>query len=341
MKIKMTIFRFKKIWRFILMVQIFCISCQPVYSQKVTLYGNYVYFMESQEGNVGYIFGSMHRPMDNLNISFKLGSCVEKILEGASTVVLEAEPQKLKESYGKLFQSKVTMSEISPYLTSSEIWKLNKYLFGLESGTLDPWAISLDGAGVVRGLGLQFKRRFDSYFGKTIPGWDDEIIRIGILGKKQFDGLETPEEILSPMLNSSAESFAKKIAGLIADLDVDEKEAVSRSREALKLVHEMIQAAATGDEEIIKKIKFFEKIPLENPFLPSGVSPRNTIQAERIDVLLRKPETKKPVFIAVGAGHVYGPQGVPALLAAKGYKVQRLCANEASVSPENTASSPH
>lgn len=337
----MKIFRLKIIWRLALMIKIFFISCQSVYGQKVIVYGNYIYHIESQEGYVGYIFGSIHRTTDNLKISLRIGSCVKKILESTSTVVLEAEPNKTQESYGQHLRSKVTMSEISPHLTSSEIWKLNKYLFGLESGTLDSWATSLDGAGVVRGLGLQFKRRMDSYVGKTIPGWDDEIIRIGTLGKKQFDGLETPEEILSPMLNSSAEAFAKKISSFIAELDLDEKESANRAREAMEFARELEQAAATGDEEIIKKIKFFEKIPLGNPFLPEGVSPRNKIQAERIDAMLRKPETKKPVFIAIGAGHVFGSQGVPALLAAKGYKVQRLCAEEASISPATTGSSPH
>jgi uncharacterized protein YbaP (TraB family) len=48
---------------------------------------------------------------------------------------------------------------------------------------------------------------------------------------------------------------------------------------------------------------------------------RNGTMAERIDALHREGA---PVLAAVGALHMVGPQGLPALLAARGYRVERV-----------------
>ena len=48
---------------------------------------------------------------------------------------------------------------------------------------------------------------------------------------------------------------------------------------------------------------------------------RNAAMADRIDALHRE---EAPVLAAVGALHMVGPQGLPARLAARGYKVERV-----------------
>lgn len=48
---------------------------------------------------------------------------------------------------------------------------------------------------------------------------------------------------------------------------------------------------------------------------------RNKAWAQKIDAMARKDQS---VFVAVGAGHMAGPAGVPALLKAMGHNVQRI-----------------
>jgi uncharacterized protein YbaP (TraB family) len=48
---------------------------------------------------------------------------------------------------------------------------------------------------------------------------------------------------------------------------------------------------------------------------------RNRSMAQRIDELLREPRVW---FVVVGAGHMVGEEGIPALLAARGHRVSRI-----------------
>jgi len=60
---------------------------------------------------------------------------------------------------------------------------------------------------------------------------------------------------------------------------------------------------------------------IERKFMKRALDERNPALADGIDQLHRQG---KKVFAAVGALHMVGPQGLPALLASRGYQVRRL-----------------
>jgi uncharacterized protein YbaP (TraB family) len=131
-------------------------------------------------------------------------------------------------------------------------------------------------------------------------------------GRKAILALETPEfqlslfdalpidvqaRMLGEMLDQQPELRAQSSrlfdAWRLGDLDVIESEAIAPSRDDPRLR------------------PFYERFFLE----------RNRAMAQRIDALLRKEGT---YLVVVGAGHVVGEQGIPALLARSGHHVARL-----------------
>ncbi len=51
---------------------------------------------------------------------------------------------------------------------------------------------------------------------------------------------------------------------------------------------------------------------------------RNRAMADRIEELLQEPQPDGDVFVVVGAGHMVGDRGIPALLEGRGHRVRRV-----------------
>jgi uncharacterized protein YbaP (TraB family) len=125
-------------------------------------------------------------------------------------------------------------------------------------------------------------------------------------GVKNFRALETPEEQFRLLMPD--------------DRDLEIKEFDSSLKEVLKDKGELgnlIDAWADGDvkrlgalmNKGLKSDPRMEKALFEN---------RNAKWVDKISAMLNEDHT---YFITVGAGHLAGPKGVPAMLRAKGFKV--------------------
>jgi hypothetical protein len=62
--------------------------------------------------------------------------------------------------------------------------------------------------------------------------------------------------------------------------------------------------------------------PALEAFTDAIYTRRNHIMAERIDALLRGDDRRH--FVAIGAAHLVGSEGLPALLEARGWRVRQL-----------------
>jgi uncharacterized protein YbaP (TraB family) len=141
------------------------------------------------------------------------------------------------------------------------------------------------------------------------PGVEPQLTALFRAAGKPVDGLETPEQQLG-FFNQLPESAQR--AFLVATLDSPEK--------ARAEFREMIDAWSRGDPEAIQRA--FDKDPEFTPALRDLlIRQRDRNWAEALSKRLDQPGT---VFVAVGAGHLVGPDSVQAMLAKKGLKVERV-----------------
>jgi uncharacterized protein YbaP (TraB family) len=87
-------------------------------------------------------------------------------------------------------------------------------------------------------------------------------------------------------------------------------------------VASMATAWEGGNADVIAElVNANSKDPRFAPMDEALIKARNRTMATKLAALLEKPETH---FAVVGAGHVVGPEGIPALLAQKGLSVRQL-----------------
>ena len=141
------------------------------------------------------------------------------------------------------------------------------------------------------------------------PGVEPQLTALFRAAGKPVEGLETPEQQLG-FFNQLPESAQR--AFLVATLDSPEK--------ARAEFREMIDAWSRGNPEAIQRA--FDKDPEFTPALRDLlIRQRDRNWADALSRRLDKPGT---VFVAVGAGHLVGPDSVQAMLAKKGLKVERV-----------------
>ncbi len=127
------------------------------------------------------------------------------------------------------------------------------------------------------------------------------------LRSKGWDYFETPEQQLG--------FFAKQPARVQVDMFLS---TLSQMEEGSDLVAEMFDAWATGDIDQMDRL-FNKNMKEQSPELyKTLVVDRNLRWIPRIEAMLRD---SRSYFVAVGAGHLGGRQGVIALLERRGYAV--------------------
>jgi|GEM_PF-303310 len=148
--------------------------------------------------------------------------------------------------------------------------------------------------------------------GLPVEGGVDLRLTAQAEGRKPILTLETPEFQLG-LLDALPLPVQARVLG--QTLEQEERVAAQATRlyDAWRLgdaeAIEREVASAAGDDPELRV--FHEKVFLA----------RNQTMAQRIDALLREART---YFVVVGAGHVVGAQGIPALLARSGHRVLRV-----------------
>jgi uncharacterized protein YbaP (TraB family) len=134
--------------------------------------------------------------------------------------------------------------------------------------------------------------------------------------QRRIVSLETPESQLAMMLPDSARELNATIASLLDQLDDG---AVRRSVVRLGAAWERGDLALFEDYE-----RWCECVrdASDRKLMHRLLDERNGPMAERIEALHR--EGKGKLFAAVGTLHMIGPQGLPALLRARGFTVERV-----------------
>ena len=139
----------------------------------------------------------------------------------------------------------------------------------------------------------------------------DTVLEASVAPERRKEALDTPALLLSTIQALAAYGDAEGEALLVETLDwIEESE--SQPEWALE------EAWAAGDTAAVAEL--VEEMRTEAPSLYKALmTDRNTAW---VPALVRMMETERRVVVVVGAAHMSGPDGLPALLRAAGYAVE-------------------
>ncbi len=259
-----------------------------------------------------YLFGTIHVSDPRATV---LPSAVEQAFQNSDAVYTEI-PMDLQTQFaaaqGMVLPAGNSLTSILP---ADLVVRTERYL-----GVLIP-GMSLDALGQLKVWAIAM----------TLPLLESQLKNIGAealdmalynraaQAGKEVGGLETAEEQIAIMDNLSLEVQQK----LLADtLDYLEK---ARGK-GIDVVDEMVVEYLKGDLDSLGRL-MTKYLDINDPFydnlMDSLLTARNHLMADRIDAMLNS-SADKSYFVAVGAGHFWGDEGVHHLLRGKGYNVTRV-----------------
>ena len=162
-----------------------------------------------------------------------------------------------------------------------------------------PWLLSL----VLQGFEWQ-KAGFDADL-----GLDKHFFDLAIGGNKQVQGLETLAFQLSRFDEMSMEMQDHLLSETLLELET------TRSS-----VTKMADAWKAGDVPTIEQL-VLKDLKAEPQMYDRLLIQRNRTWLPKIEALFARPN---PAFVVVGAAHLVGPDGLLAMLKAKGYRIEQL-----------------
>jgi uncharacterized protein YbaP (TraB family) len=161
------------------------------------------------------------------------------------------------------------------------------------------------------------------------PWLASTLVSVGALVQKGFNPDAGVEKQLQPLVKDkkirafeSAESQLKMLAAIPEAQQFQMlRDTLGEMDEGIDMLNEMARDWSTGDVKDLEE-ELLSEMKSEMPIVYAAVfTARNENWANQIEVEMKGAGTD---FMAVGAGHLVGEDGVPAILKARGYKVERL-----------------
>jgi uncharacterized protein YbaP (TraB family) len=140
---------------------------------------------------------------------------------------------------------------------------------------------------------------------------------------KPVMGLETTDEHMGVLAHLPPKVELSMLVDMLHEIGAAEENTPSETNGAAPAPSPLdaLEAAwLAGDLKGLNAAGFQEMTRSSPEFFDALITKRNANWVPKISELLDTPGT---YFVAVGAGHLIGPKGVPELLKAKGYKVER------------------
>ncbi len=150
-------------------------------------------------------------------------------------------------------------------------------------------------------------------------GIDPALAQLARQQGKTVLSLETPELQLKLMRSTSPAELRETLEKALDDLAED------RARPMLVRVAQVWADGRADELEHYRDWCDCANTPYERAALHAMLDERNPAMAARIDALHAQGKT---VFAAVGSLHMFGPAGLPALMARRGYRVERIVFNK-------------
>jgi len=273
--------------------------------------GQLVFWQAESDAHPGaraWLLGSLHVAAPDLVFD----PAIESALAGSQALVMEAEVPAPDTKEGSAFIDRaVSMATLPEGQTLDQL---------LPQPTWDHLADFLR----ERGAPVDAYRRLKPWFMMTMvvaslaaesglqagAGIDHRIEQAS-QGRIPVIALETAESQLA-LLDSLPIDVQAQMLGDVIDRQKETRQGTERLFEAWKLGDlGAIEREVVGEDASPKVREFQEKI----------YTTRNKAMVQHLDELLAQPKT---LFVVIGAGHMVGADGIPSLLAARGYRVTRI-----------------
>jgi hypothetical protein len=256
-----------------------------------------------------YLFGTIHVGKADF---YPLPAAVQSAFEKSDTLALEVDPANEQEAIAAVMSSMYTppdnvANHLDPALLQSVMNVSAGYGLQFEQlAQMKPYMLMLTLTNLEYAkLGYSAQQGLETHFSQRAGGEGKRIVSLESM-LQQMQMLDQ----LSPQLQSA-----------MLQITVDEISA----NEVAGLVDDMISAWRTGNVETLDSVLSIEekRLPdaLAAQFRQRFLTGRNHAMAGQIDNMLQNGER---VFVAVGAMHMVGEEGLPALLAQKGYQVKAI-----------------
>jgi uncharacterized protein YbaP (TraB family) len=274
------------------------------------------------QGPVGkvYLFGTVHLLRDG--VEWRSLELEAAIAQSKDLYLEVADPASLDSMAGPLLKlgfdgDHVLSSKISKADLALLDAELQRYGLGSEARYehMQPWLVALvlqlrpathSGYAAGNGVDLQVRKEFADA-GKPVNG---------------LESVATQLHIFSDL------SQADQVAMLDEELQAHPQTNVSE-------LDSIVRAWQTGDQDQIAKILQFDKYST-SPMYQRMLVNRNESWARELSTRLQQPGTS---FVSVGAAHMLGPKGLPALLSAMGFTVTRVSISQMEPAPLPSSSS--
>jgi uncharacterized protein len=257
-----------------------------------------------KDGHKGWLFGTVHLLPDGQEWE---SPAVANAINGSELLVLEATGLDNERRTSRIFEGLAKSPDLPPLperLPSSRRAALMALMDRLNVSEGSLAAYESWGAALLLSSGIQ--QDLDLRAG---DGIDRQLSQTFLERGKTVAGLETVEEqlgIFDALPEAAQRDFLLQV--------VDEADtAGGRYRE-------LLEAWLRGDVDRIGRefITEFGKTPqLVGPLLIE----RNRSWSRQVGALMQQPGT---IFVAVGAGHLAGPQSLQSMLASQGFRITRV-----------------
>ena len=265
---------------------------------------NFMWKVEGEGGSVAYLLGSLHVLTPE---SYPLNATINKAFTDSKTLVEEIDidetndPTVMMAALGKaMLPAGKTLDQVIAPAVYAEVNRraAQSGLPMLALQRMKPWLVALTLMGpTLQAAGFKPEYGVDRHF----------FDRAKTSGMKR-QGLETMAYQLDRFDELSLPLQEELLKSTMADLDTE-----------VSGVKDMALAWSSGNVAAIEKLalgslqdspELYKRLLLE----------RNTNWVPQVETCLKD---KAACFIVVGAAHLVGPDGLPAMLAKKGYKVSQ------------------
>ncbi len=250
---------------------------------------------------VSYLYGTIHVRDSR---AFRFGDSVMTALDRCEAIVLELLPDDLRQSG----------MDMDLYLRDSSLHDL---LAPADAQLLDSLLLARSG------IGLEAVKKLKPIFVAVTLSTgslrQDRAVTVDEFlyaeaRKRDIRGiaLEEVEEQLDALATMSLQQQAETLMETARNIDKYDS-----------LINQMVESYAAGDLLELSRVLDEASAQLEDSvFMNALFSERNTVMTERVAALVHK----QPSFVAVGAGHLPGEEGLLQLLRAEGFHVRPILA---------------